>query len=190
MTALRPVFTLDDATASGLRKDQVYAMVADGQIERIGRGVYARPDVIDPAFVSLSAATLVRADATLCLTSALAFHDLTDQIPAGTDIAIPRGERHPAGFAHVIWHSFDTTTFRVGREVHQVPDGVSVAIYSPERTLVDAFRLRHREGSDVAHEALRRWLRRRGSSPASLLTVADSFPHARPSIRQALEALL
>jgi len=86
VTALRPVFTLDDATASGLRKDQVYAMVADGQIERIGRGVYARPDVIDPAFVSLSAATLVRADATLCLTSALAFHDLTDQIPAGADI--------------------------------------------------------------------------------------------------------
>ena len=65
-----------------------------------------------------------------------------------------------------------------------------MAIYSAERSIVDTFRLMHQEGSDVAYEALRRWLRRRGNSPAGLLKVADSFPKALPRIRQALEVLL
>ena len=65
-----------------------------------------------------------------------------------------------------------------------------MAIYSAERSIIDAFRLMHQEGSDVAYEALRRWLRRRGNSPAGLLKVAGSFPKALPRIRQALEVLL
>lgn len=187
---LAPVFTLGQARAAGLRKDEVYDLLAAGDIERVGRGVYRRPGVIDERFVSLAAATAVRPEATLCLTSALAHHDLTDVIPFGTDIALPRGTRHPAGFAHVTWHSFATDTFTLGRDTHQVAPGVTVAIYSPERTIIDCFRLMHHEGSDTAHEALRRWLRRTGSTPAQLLRVADSFPKAKSRLRQALEVLL
>jgi predicted transcriptional regulator of viral defense system len=190
VASLSPVFTLDDARASGLRKDQVYDMLESGEIERVGRGVYLRPGVVDPALASLAAAHAVREEATLCLTSALVYHDLSDAIPFGTDIALPRGTRHPAGFAHVTWHSFEPATFLVGRETLEIEPGVEVAIYSAERTIVDCFRLMHREGSDVAYEALRRWLRRRGSSPAAVLQVAASFPMARPRIRQALEILL
>jgi hypothetical protein len=65
-----------------------------------------------------------------------------------------------------------------------------VAIYSAERGNVDSFRLMHQEGSDVAREALRRWLRKRGNTPASLLTTASSFPAALPSIRHSLVVLL
>ncbi|SDD76765.1 Transcriptional regulator, predicted component of viral defense system [Sanguibacter gelidistatuariae] len=190
VTRLAPVFTLDDARAAGLRKDQVYGMLADGEIERAGRGVYLRPDAIDPAFVSLAAATAVRGEATMCLTSALVHHDLSDAIVFGADIALPRGTRHPAGFAHVAWHSFAPATFLVGRESLELAGGVVVAVYSAERTIVDCFRLMHREGSDVAYEALRHWIRRRGSSPSTLLKVAASFPKAQPLLRQALEVLL
>lgn len=65
-----------------------------------------------------------------------------------------------------------------------------MGIYSPERCIVDSFRLRHQEGSDVANEALRRWLRRPGSKPASLMRMAQSFPKAAPGVRAALEVLL
>lgn len=126
----------------------------------------------------------------MCLTSALAYHDLSDAIPFGTDIALPRGTRYPAGFAHVIWHGFDKATFGIGREHHPIAEGVGVAIYSAGRSVVDTFRLMHREGPDVAYEALRRWLRRRGSSPSGLIRLAASFPKAEPTLRHALEVLL
>ena len=187
---LAPAFTLGDAREAGLRKDQVYDLLDRGEIERVGRGAVVRPDEIDPLHATLAAASVVQPTATLCLTSALVHHELSDAIPFATDIALPRGTRHPAGFAHVAWHSFDATTFELGREHADAGSGLQVAIYSPERTIIDAFRLVHQEGSDVAHEALRRWLRRRGTSPARLLKLADSFPKARPRLRLALEALL
>ncbi|MFT0848149.1 type IV toxin-antitoxin system AbiEi family antitoxin domain-containing protein [Actinomycetaceae bacterium L2_0104] len=187
---LAPAFTLEDARKAGLSKDHVYSLLAQGEIERVGRGVYVHPDTISPAFTALAAATALRDDATLCLTSALVHHDLSDAIPFASNIALPRGIRHPAGLANVSWHSFDPTTFQIGREQADIGSGVSAAIYSAERSIVDCFRLMHQEGSDVAHEALRRWLRQRGNTPAALLKVARSFPKALPRIRQALEVLL
>ncbi|MBM6621082.1 hypothetical protein JTF08_05620 [Micrococcaceae bacterium RIT802] len=183
-------FTLTDARAAGLRKDQVYALLASGAVDRVGRGVFVERGVIDPLWESLTAATAVRPEATLCLTSALLHYDLTDMIPFGTDIALPRGKRHPAGFEHVAWHSFDTETFDVGRERVKVAPDVEVTIYSAERTIVDVFRLMHREGSDVAYEALRRWIRKRGSSPARLMAVAASFPRTESRLQAALQVLL
>ena len=187
---LASAFTLENAREAGLRKDQIYALLEQGEIERVGRGVYVRPDVIEPALMLIAAATTVRIDATLCLTSALVRHDLSDAIPFGSDIALPRGTRHPAGLMNVSWHSFDPTTFQIGRGHVEAGGGFTVSIYSAERTIVDCFRLMHQEGSDVAHEALRRWLRRRGNTPAALMKVAASFPKAQPRIRQALEVLL
>lgn len=187
---LAPAFTLAQARAVGLRKDQVYALRDAGQIEKVGHGVYLRPDAIDPVYASLAAATALHKTATLCLTSALVHHDLTDLIPFDSDIALPRGTRVPTGFSHVTWHSFDVATFDVGRDEYGVAARSDVAVYSAERTIVDCFRLKHQEGSELAHEALRRWLRRRGSTPSSLLKLATSFPRTKPRIQEALEVLL
>lgn len=188
--ALPLAFTLANAVASGVGKDRVYAMLAAGEIERAGRGVYVRASAVDPAFFGLIAATAVRPEATMCLTSALVFHELSDAIPFATDIALPRGTRFPAGFNHITWRSFDKATFTLGRDTVQIAEDTSAGIYSAERTIVDCFRLMHQEGSDAAHEALRRWLRRRGSSPAVLLGLASQFPKAEPRLRHALEVLL
>lgn len=187
---LAPAFTLQDAREAGLRKDQVYTLLEQGEVERVGRGVYVRPEILDPAFMSLAAATALRGDATLCLTSALVHHDLSDEIPIDAAIALPRGVRHPAGLMDVSWHSFDQKTFEVGREYIDLGGGMIVSIYSAQRTIVDCFRLMHQEGSDVAHEALKRWLRQKGNTPASLLKVAASFHKSQPRLRQALEVLL
>jgi len=184
-----PVLTLASAAHAGLRKDQIYALVEAGELERIGRGVFVAPGRVDPAWAALAAATALKPAATLCLTSALVHHDLSDAIPFGTDIALPRGVRHPAGFDRVTWHSFDPDTFEVGRTLIE-QDGLSLATYSAERTIIDCFRLAHREGTDQAYEALRRWVGKRGNQPSSLLDLATEFPKAKPRIRQALEVLL
>jgi predicted transcriptional regulator of viral defense system len=188
--ALAPAFTLADAKSAGWRKDQVYDLLKSGEIDRVGRGVYVQAGAIDPVHVSLAAATALHATATWCLTSSLTYHGLSDAIPFGTDIALPRGTRHPSGFAHVSWHSFDDVTFSIGRTGLTAAPGLNLAVYSAERTIIDCFRLIHQEGSDVAYTALNKWVGQRGNSPSSLLTLASSFPKALPRLRQALEVLL
>ncbi len=72
----------------------------------------------------------------------------------------------------------------------QLDEKTAIGLYGPERSIIDAFRLRHLEGHELAVEALKRWLRRPGTSPAALLAMARRFPKARPSLQNALEILL
>ena len=187
---LAHAFSLEEARIIGLRKDQVYRLLAEGKVERIGRGIFMRSGSIDPALISLTAATIAQPQATLCLTSALVYHNLVDTIPTGSDIALPRGVRFPAGVSHAIWHSFDKDTFDLGRVALQNDFGLKLNIYSPERCIVDMFRLAHREGHDVAITAIKRWLASPGSSAGKLLELAHSFPKAKPTLRRTLEVLL
>jgi predicted transcriptional regulator of viral defense system len=184
------VLTIASARAQGLTKDHLYAQVRNGTLERVGRGVFIDPNALDPTLWSLAAASARQPAATLCLTSALARHDLTDAIPQTTDIALPRGTRPPAGFAHVTWHWFGPGTFQLGRGPLPTSECPGLYCYSPERTIIDCFRLAGREGHEQANLALRRWLAKPGNSPATLLDLATHFPHAYGPIRRALEILL
>jgi hypothetical protein len=80
-------------------------------------------------------------------------------------------------------------SFHVGRETIDVDDGLLLGVYGAERSVIDAFRLRHQEGEDMAIEALRRWLARPGAMPADLLAIARHFPKAEPSLLHALRIL-
>lgn len=65
-----------------------------------------------------------------------------------------------------------------------------IGLYNPERSIADAFRLRHQIGHEIAVEALRTWLRRPGASPATLVRTAEQLPHARRPLTDALAVLL
>lgn len=186
---LPTAFTYATARAAGLSDRALASLVDDGTLERLGRGVYRKTDA-PLADHDLIEVALRAPDATLCLVTALAQHDLTDAIPATLDVALPRSRRAPKVEAPVTWHRFHDDTFLLGRETMDVDDGVQIGLYSPERCVVDAFRLRHRVGEEVAIEALKRWLRRGGAVPAELLALARSFPKAEPSLLRALQVLL
>jgi predicted transcriptional regulator of viral defense system len=187
---LPATFSYSDARAAGVSERRLYALRDSGVIEQLGRGLYRRIDAADGADLDLLEIALRAPPATLCLTSALARHGLTDAIPARIDVALPRGHRHPRTRAPVTWHAFAVDTFDIGREGLDLTDETSIGLYSPERCIVDAFRLRHREGPETAIEALRRWLRRRGSQPTTLLAMARAFPKSEPALRSTLEILL
>lgn len=151
------------------------------------RGSDPIDDLVDLDLVEVAHRT---PDGTLCLVSALAHHGLTDQIPCAIDIAIPRGRRPRKLGAPVVWHHFARNTFDLGRNTLPLGAGKRIGNYDAERSIVDSFRLRHSEGSDLAVEALRAWLRRPDSRPAALLHMARAFPPAYPALRSALEVLL
>jgi len=182
-------FTYGEAKQAHVSDRRLYRMRDSGEVIALGGGVYRWADApaVDTDLVEI-AERVPRA--TLCLGSALARHGLIDAIPAAIDIAIPRGSRRPTLRAPCRLHQFDPKTFELGRETIDVGARRPLGLYSPERSLVDVVRLRHLEGSDMAWEALRRWLRRPGRSPAQLIELARSFLGAEPALRRALEILL
>ena len=187
---LPPTFTYAQARQTGLSDRHLYRLRDAGLIEQIGRGLYQRGDDGSGADSDLIEIAHRAPRATLCLVTALARHDLTDIIPARIDVALPRGHRHPRVQAMVSWHSFAVDTFELGRDEVGLAGHLRLGLYRPERCIVDAFRLRHQEGDDIAVEALRRWLRRPGAQPTTLLAMARHFPKAEPALRTALQVLL
>lgn len=166
---------------------QLRRLVDTGQIAMMSRGLYRKSDWHgDEDLIEIAAKSR---RATICLRSALARHDLIDDIPAEIDIAIPRGSWTPVTRAPVRWRHFDSGTFDIGRELIDIEGDRSIGFYSAERSIIDAFRLRHLEGPDLANEALKRWLRR-GGQPSELLAMARSFPRTLNALRETLEILL
>ncbi|WP_421735718.1 type IV toxin-antitoxin system AbiEi family antitoxin domain-containing protein [Cellulomonas sp.] len=183
-------FTLTDAERAGVSRSRLYRLASRGDLERVAPGVYRRADHEPMYDVELLGAAIRAPQATICLTSALVLHGLTDEIPAATDLAIPRGARPPEASMAIRWHHWDEATFDIGRLDHVIAGTADlIGLYSAERTIVDAFRARNVAGYETANEALRRWLRRRGSHPVDLLAIADRLPRARGPIREALQYL-
>ena len=181
---LRPA----DAASARLSRRGLYRAVHAGRLDRVARGVY-REAAATPAEWEWVEAAARRPDATVCLASALAFHDLTDAIPDRLSVALPRGARRPATQSAIEWHLFDATTFDIGRTQVEVPgSGQLIGMYSAERSIVDAFRLRGQVGYDLGLGALREWLRR-GGKPAALVDIAEQLPRSLGPLRLALETL-
>ncbi len=188
LARLPTVFTYTDAIASGLTARELYALRDQGTIELLARGTYGRPRRTQDA--DLLEIQRRATDATICLTSALAHHGLTDQIPHTIDVAIPRGRRKPITKAPATWHLFDPATFNIDRDEISIGDDTFISIYGAKRSIIDAFRLRHLHGNDLAISALKQWLKLKGANPADLLRMTKQFPVTTTPIRHALEILL
>jgi len=186
--ALPSAFSYALARKRGLSDRRLCSLVADGTLERLGHGLYRKADA-PPADLDRIEIALRASDATLCLATALSHHDLTDVIPSEIDVALPRSRRPPRVHAPARWHRFREDTFDIGRETIEVDEGLSIGIYSAERSLIDAFRLRHQEGDEMAVEALKRWLKQPAATPANLLAMAKHFPKAEPSLLHTLRIL-
>jgi hypothetical protein len=183
------IFTFEEGRAAGLSRRCIYALRDAGELVALGGGLYRRADapLADLDLIEIAERT---SRGTLCLESALVRHGLIDSIPLATEIAIARGDHRPGLRAAHRFHTFDPDTFNLGRDVLDVGARRPLGIYSPERCLIDVVRLRHRNGTDVAWEALRRWLELPGRNPGALLRMAGQFRGAEPALRQALEILL
>jgi len=173
---------------AGSRRSALYRDARSGAWSRIARGIYLPADAPASDWDQLEAVTR-RPEATICLTSALAHYDLTDEIPESLDVAIPRGNRTPVVDGAIRWHRFDIDTFELGREQVQITGSShEIGIYSPERTIADCFRLRSSIGYEIARDATKEWLRR-GGKPVALLQIAAQLPRTKTPVLQALEML-
>ena len=178
-----------DATEAGVHRRNLYALRDEGFLIEISRGLYRLADAEDTPYLDLIAVGRRSPRGSICLNSALSFWDLTDEIPAEVHLAVPRGSRPPSiDYPPTRVHVFAAGTFDLGREKIQLESGEVIAVYSPERSVVDAMRLRGQVGTDVAYEALRRCLRRPHASRSHLLRLARQLRVGGP-MQDALQVL-
>jgi hypothetical protein len=189
MAALPATFTSGQARAAGVHPRDLYRWRDQELVMELSRGVFRRVDVPFPTYSDLLGVAARVPVAVVCLVSAASVHDLTDEIPAWVQIAVPRTSRPPRiSYPPVQVYRFDVPTFELGLARVEAAEGEWVRIYSPARTVVDLMRFRHRIGESVAHIALRRYLGRRGARPGELVDLARSLGVLGP-IRSAVELL-
>ncbi len=172
-----------------INERQLRQLIADQEITPLARGLYRKSDWYGDEDLAEIAAKSPRA--TIALQSALASHNLIDDIPNAIDIAIPRGSWTPHTTIPIRWHHFNPETYDIGRETLDTGAARTIGIYNAERSIIDALRLSHREGGDttMANQALKAWLRR-GGQPSTLLQMAHAFPRAQRALRATLHILL
>lgn len=183
------VFKAKDAFAAGVHPRDLYALRDEGLLVELSRGVFRLSDAEMSPYLDLVAVSRRSPQGTICLNSALSFWDLTDEVPAEVHLAVSRGAHRPAiDYPPVRVHVFATDTFDLGRDRIRLESGEEILIYSPERSVVDAIRLRGQIGANVAYEALRRYLERPSASSGDLLRLARRLRAGGP-MSDALEVL-
>lgn len=183
------VLRTTDVLSAGIHPDTLYRMRDSGTLEQISRGVFRLADAAPLGNPDLVTVATRIPRGTICLVSALAFHDLTTQIPHAIHIALPRGAEPPR-LAHppLQVHRFTGQAYSEGVETHEV-DGVRVRVYSAEKTLADCFKFRGKMGLYVVLEALRLYRERRKVNVEDLMHFA-SICRVTKVMRPYLEAIL
>ncbi|MDR3557812.1 MAG: type IV toxin-antitoxin system AbiEi family antitoxin domain-containing protein [Syntrophobacteraceae bacterium] len=163
------ILRMSEAIERGITRYMLYSLRDKGLIEQLSRGAYRLvelPPISNPDLVTVG---LRFPNAVICLVSALAYHEITTQVPHAVSVAVPRKSRLPSlDYPPLLVHRFSDQAYRTGIEKHQI-DGISVKIYGPEKTLADCFKFRNKIGMDVVLEALKLYKARKKFNLEALL---------------------
>lgn len=159
---LGPIFRSKDAVAAGVAWRDLYRLRNEGDLLELSRGLFQLAEAAGTGNVDFVAVCARAPHGMICLNSALAHWDLSDEIPAEVHLAVPEGTHRPTiDHPPTTVHVFRAEKFDLGRTEAREEGGERFWISDRERTVVDTFRLRHLVGEDLAHGALRRYLRHR-----------------------------
>lgn len=161
-----------DVEAAGIHREYLLRVFRNGDLERVGRGLYALPGTQTSEYLSLAEVAKRLPNAVICLISALQFHNLTTQIAPQVWIAIENKNWEPSfDYPPLEIVRLTGPAFSFGVEEHKV-DRITVKVYSPAKTVADCFKFRNKIGLDVAMEALRETWRSRKSTMDQLWEAA------------------
>ena len=186
--AKRPIIRAKDLGEAGIAGATIQRALKDGDILRIGRGLYQDPHADIDSDLTLAEVSKRIPKGIIAMVSALAYHGLTDQMPRKTWVAIGTSDWSPVpSYPPVRIVRFTDKYLEQGIET-TVISGVEVPIYSVPKTLADLFRNSRLVDRSVAVEGLRAALDQRKASPAQIADAAQAGGAWR-TMRPYLEAL-
>jgi predicted transcriptional regulator of viral defense system len=162
-----------------LHAEQVRRLTQQGELTRLGRGLYAPASFAPSEHHTLAEVAKRVPRGIVCLLTALRFHGIGTQHPREVWLAIDRRAGVPRlDVAPVRVVRVSGVALTAGIDEHDV-EGVTVRVTSPARTVVDCFRFRNRLGVDIAVEALREYRRLRKGTVDELWRQADQLRMTR-----------
>lgn len=189
LRGIGPIFRSKEAVAAGVSWRDLYDLRDEGDVLELSRGLFQLAEASGVGNIDFVAVCARAPHGMIALDSALSYWDLTDNIPSQVHLAVPEGAHRPAiDHPPTTVHVFRAATFDLGRIEIREEGGERFWITDRERTVVDAFRLRHRLGEDEAHRALRRYLAQPRPKLARLADLARQLRVSTP-VRSALRVL-
>jgi predicted transcriptional regulator of viral defense system len=174
---------------AGFHPDTLSALEKEGKIERIARGLYRMAHYRLGSNPDLVIASLQAPRGVVCLVSALAFHEATNEIPRQIDIAIPAGTRaNRIKYPPVKFYRFASEAWESGIEEREI-SGHKIRIYSLSKTIADCFKFRNKIGMDVARDALKVAVIEKGAKPREIMHFAK-ICRVNNIIKPILESIL
>ncbi|MBM2293042.1 type IV toxin-antitoxin system AbiEi family antitoxin domain-containing protein [Sulfitobacter pseudonitzschiae] len=183
----RGIVRLSEFKSAGITAATIGRMRDDGEVIRLARGLYQLPDAPLDANHSLAEAAKRVPKGVVCLTSALAFHELTDQLPRSVWMAIGKNDWSPQDEPALRIVRFTDTLLAQDVKTTSI-EGVPVKVFGVAKTIADCFRHRRSVGQSVALEGLQEALRQRKATPAEIARSAASGG-VSTIVRPYLEAL-
>lgn len=157
---------------AGFHPDSLAVLEKNGKIEKISRGLYRLTDYIPGSHPDFVSASLQAPRGIICLISALAFHEVTNEIPKYVDIAIPRNTHaNRIKYPPVRFYQFAPQAWEAGIGEHKI-DGHIIRVYSLAKTIVDCFKFRNKIGVNIARDALKAAITEKNISPKEIMRYA------------------
>ena len=188
-TGIGAFFRPRDIDSLGVSYRQLRHLVATGDVEDLGGGLYRLAEIAPTEFETVAMVAAAVPHAIICLMTALRVHEIGTESPREVWIAIERKARRPVrtpAQIRVVRFSKAMLTYGV---VRRPMLGVPVSITSPARTVVDCFRYRNKFGLDTALEALRDALHQRLATVDEIMRAA-TVCRARTVVEPYVEAVL
>jgi len=139
----RPL-TVKELAAEGVSRKTLRRMDEKGTVERAALGIYRLPSPDRDIRADWAALASKVPQAVICLTSAAAYHGITEEMAASISVAVPRsvgrvnmGPSFGPSLDVMTWRN--DAAFAVGVQEAEI-EGVPVRITTPERTVIDLFR--------------------------------------------------
>ncbi len=149
-----------EAIKLGIHPVHLYQLRDAGALESLGRGVFrlaSMPDFSEPDLVLVAKRI---PQGVICLISALAYYELTTQIPHFVYVALPRTSRMPKPtYPPLRYFWYSQHAYEAGVETISI-SGFPVKIYDIEKTLADCLKFRQKIGMDVVLEAFKEYWRK------------------------------
>jgi predicted transcriptional regulator of viral defense system len=177
------------ALRAGIHPSTLYALRDSGRLEIVSRGVFRLAEGAPLSNPDLVAVASRIPRGVICLISALAFHELTTQIPHEVFLALPRGTEEPRlEYPPLRTFRFSQPSYSKGVDVHKI-GSVRVRVFNPEKTIADCFKFRRIVGLDSVLEAVRLYRDRKRINVDALMRYAE-ICRVTNVIRPYIEALL